>query len=297
MNTFPYILSSLHQLPQTTLVGEVKIPAPNKHFKRIPNDWIMYVISDGTMKIKEEDREYLLAKGDILILSPGKCHFGLPVNDSIHYYYIHFFWNTLEEIELSPDEYRKKKIHIQEQIISPMEESSQSDLLLLPKYLHPASHIFKDILEDTYELLRISQKALPHQQSMNDCLFLTILLKLSRCEILQLLPKASRSLFSPLPIMSYIKEHYKEKFDSRILEEHFHHNYDYMNRKFKENTGTTIFQFVEKYRIEESKKLLESKRFTIAEIAETLGFCNAYYFTKVFKKHENITPRDYKKSQ
>ena len=58
MNIFPYILSSLHQLPQTTLVGEVEISAPNKHFKRIPNDWIMYLISDGTMKIKVENREY-----------------------------------------------------------------------------------------------------------------------------------------------------------------------------------------------------------------------------------------------
>ena len=80
------------------------------------------------------------------------------------------------------------------------------------------------------------------------------------------------------------------------LEEVFHHNFDYMNRRFKQYTGTTIFAFLEKYRIEQSKKLLKSRQFTIAEIAENLGFCNAFYFSRVFKKHEHITPREYQKS-
>lgn len=296
MNTLSYLFSSLRELPQTTLLGEVKVPGPNKHFKRTPTDWILYVVSDGTMIIRENELEYHLTGGDILMLSPGKCHYGVPVNSPVHYYYMHFYWNTLEEIFLSEEEYQQKKINIQEKIITQMGEVSQPDYILFPKYSHPDAHIFREITEDIRHLLHVSQKALPHQQSMNECLFLMILLKLSREEVFQLLPKDSHSFSSTLPIMAYLKEHYKEKIKSETLEKVFHHNFDYMNRKFKENTGTTIFQFLEKYRIEESKKLLESKRFSITEIAEILGFCNAYYFTKVFKKHENITPKEYKNS-
>ncbi len=296
MNTFSYLFSSLEQLPCTSLLGEVKVPGPNKHFKRTPTDWILYVVSDGTMIIREDEMEYHLKGGDILMLSPGKCHFGLPVNSPVHYYYIHFHWNTLEEIILSEEEYQRKKIGIQEKIIAHMGEASQPDYILFPKYFHPDSQLFQEVTEDIRQLLHVSQKALPHQQSMNECLFLMILLKLSRWEMFQLLPKNNHSFSFTLPIMAYLKEHHREKINSKALEQVFHHNFDYMNRKFKENTGTTIFQFLERYRIEESKKLLESKRFSVTEIAEILGFCNAYYFTKVFKKHENLTPKEYKNS-
>lgn len=295
MDTLSYLSSSLQQLPQTTLMGEVRVPGPNRHFKRTPNEWILYLVSDGRMIIQEENRKYSLEKGDMLILSPGKCHFGLPVNDCIHYYYVHFFWKTLEEIALSSQEYLKRKMHIQENIITHMGADTPSDFLLLPKYLHLSASNFAETALNLRQLLFVWQKSLPHQQTMNHCLFLMILLQLSRSEMLQLLPESTHSCPSTLPIMAYLKEHYRNKITSNELERQFHHNYDYMNRRFKENTGATIFQFLEKIRIEESKKLLESKRFSVTEIAEYLGFCNAFYFTRVFKKHENISPSEYKK--
>lgn len=295
MNISSYISSSLQQLPHTTLQGEVYVPAPNKHFRRIPNDWILYIILDGSMKIREEKQEYLLSKGDALILSPGKCHYGLPVNDVIHYCYTHFYWDTLKELSLTPTDYQERKMSLQKELMTEIGRPSQTDMLLLPKRFHLSPGIFEEVTEDMHQFLHLSQRVFPHQQSMNDCFFLMILLKLSRAEVHQTLPKTSGSLTSSLPVIAYLKEHHREKLTSRHLEEQFHHNFDYMNRKFKESTGTTIFQFLEKYRIEESKKLLASKRFSVNEIAESLGFCNAFYFSRVFKKHENITPSDYKK--
>ena len=91
----------------------------------------------------------------------------------------------------------------------------------------------------------------------------------------------------------YLKSNYKTKITSVLLEKQFHHNFDYMNRKFKEVTGETIFAFLEKYRIEQAKILLSSKQFTVTQIADQLGFCNGFYFSKVFKKNEGISPREY----
>lgn len=295
MNTFPYLFSSLNELPKTSLIGEVDVPAPNKHFKRTPNEWILYVISSGNMKIQEDNQQYQLSAGDILFLSPKKCHFGLPVNDSIHYFYIHFHWNTLKELLLTPANYQNKKIEIQEKIFARLDQQSDSDFLLLPKYFHPPQTVFEDIVADIHHLLQNSQNVFPHQQSINNCLFFMLLLKLSRSEIYQSLPATQNSFSSVLPIITYLKEHHKEKITSMTLEKEFHHNFDYMNRKFKEATGTTIFAFLEKYWIEESKKWLASKRFSITEVAELLGFCNAFYFSKVFKKHEHISPSEFKR--
>ena len=295
MHPFPFIYTLLGELPKTTLIGEVRVPGPNKHFLRIPDEWILYIISDGTMIIREEEQEYTLTGGDILILSPGKCHFGIPVKDRVHYYYVHFRWDSLKDLTLTPTEFQKRKKSIQEESILMTEESPMPDHLLLPKHFHPVSPVYQEIEESTRSLLHSSRSMLPHQQNINDCTFLLTLLKLSQSEIIHTLPASSRTLSSILPVIAYLKEHHREKISGRLLEQNFHLSFDYMNRKFKENTGVTIFQFLEKYRVEQSKRLLESKRFSITEIAESLGFCNAFYFTKVFKKLENMTPSEYKK--
>ena len=108
-----------------------------------------------------------------------------------------------------------------------------------------------------------------------------------------LFPPNNIGTFSALPLLSYLKSNYKTKITSVLLEKQFHHNFDYMNRKFKEVTGETIFAFLEKYRIEQAKILLSSKQFTVTQIADQLGFCNGFYFSKVFKKNEGISPREY----
>ena len=52
------------QLPKEILSGSVSVPAPNSHFRRIPKEWILYIITEGTMKIKEDDKIYTLTAGD-----------------------------------------------------------------------------------------------------------------------------------------------------------------------------------------------------------------------------------------
>lgn len=294
MNPQHYLYTPMEKLPHLSLCGEVNIPSPNKHFKRTSNEWILYIITDGSMCIQEEQKQYHLTKGDILILSPHKCHFGLPVNDHVHYLYLHFHWDKLEELLLTFDEYQSKKIEFQEKFSVEWEQENTCDCFLIPKYLHPAQSIFWETLEQARSLVHTVPTA-PHQHTMNDCLFYLLLLRLSRAEVYQLLPQSSVRLFSVLPVITYLKEHYSQKITSQKLEETFHHNFDYMNRRFKETTGHTIFAFLEKYRIEKGKQLLESRQFTITEIAASIGFCNSFYFSKVFKKHEHITPSEYQK--
>lgn len=296
MDVFPCVISPLHELPQTSLLGEVFVPGPNKHFRRTPAEWILYIVTEGTMIICEEEQEYRLTAGDVLLLAPGKCHCGVLVQDAVRYYYLHFHWDKLRELSLTHREYLDRGREIQEAVVSHIGEDSPRDYLLLPRFFHPTPDAFQNLTADFRILQRDFDKVLPHQDARNNCALFSLLLNLSRSELLRTPPSAGHTLSPTLPIMAYIREHCRERVTSRQLEEHFHHNFDYMNRKFKETMGMTIFQFLEKYRIEESKKLLESNRFSVAEIAESLGFCNAYYFSRVFKKQENMTPTQYRKS-
>lgn len=290
MKSENYIIGSLTNTPTFSLAGEVHVPAPNKHFQRSSEDWILYIITDGRMKITEVEKQYTLTAGDIMIFSPGKHHFGHPVNERIDYYYIHFFWNGLHDISMSKEQYiqHKTKRH---QISSIHSEFSEP--FLLPKYFHPSQTSFNEILEQTHLLLKNSTKDFIYQKSKNNALLLLLLILMAQTEFTRILYTESSKASLPLLILDFLKINYSNKITSTLLEQHFHHNFDYMNRRFKQYTGTTIFAFLEKYRIEQGKKLLKSQQFTISEIADSLGFCNAFYFSKVFKKHEHITPKEY----
>jgi two-component system response regulator YesN len=64
---------------------------------------------------------------------------------------------------------------------------------------------------------------------------------------------------------------------------------------FKQETGTTIRQYLAEYRLELAKKLIASERYKIHAIAEICGYASASYFTKVFRASTNLTPVEYRK--
>lgn len=51
--------------------------------------------------------------------------------------------------------------------------------------------------------------------------------------------------------------------------------------------------FLQKYRINEACSLLHSGSYTITEIANSVGFADPLYFSRVFKKIKGVTPSDY----
>jgi len=67
-------------------------------------------------------------------------------------------------------------------------------------------------------------------------------------------------------------------------------------RKFRDVFGTSPIQFVTEEKIRQAKYQLVNTRESIFEIAESLGFADSRYFSKVFKQFEGITPTEYRES-
>jgi transcriptional regulator GlxA family with amidase domain len=65
-------------------------------------------------------------------------------------------------------------------------------------------------------------------------------------------------------------------------------------RRFKESTGGSPLAFVHKIRIEASKALLENTKLRIDEIVDRVGYTDAGALRRVFKKHTNMSPREYR---
>ncbi|WP_020532559.1 hybrid sensor histidine kinase/response regulator transcription factor [Flexithrix dorotheae] len=64
-------------------------------------------------------------------------------------------------------------------------------------------------------------------------------------------------------------------------------------RKFQALTGQTVKEFIRAYRLKYALKLLETKAYSISEIAYQVGFRNHPNFTRAFQKHFGYSPSDY----
>lgn len=73
------------------------------------------------------------------------------------------------------------------------------------------------------------------------------------------------------------------------------YNRSYLSKRFKDEVGETITDYIHKTKIEYSIELMESKIYHFNEIAEVLGYSNYSYFSKVFKKYYHMSPAEYVK--
>ena len=69
----------------------------------------------------------------------------------------------------------------------------------------------------------------------------------------------------------------------------------HFTRIFKDVTGITFRKYHNKTRIEASKILLKKQELNITQICYAVGFNDASYFSRVFRKFEGISPVLYKK--
>jgi two-component system, response regulator YesN len=104
--------------------------------------------------------------------------------------------------------------------------------------------------------------------------------------------------YSPLvrKAAEYIAVHYSKPFNLTQLSDALHVNSAHLSRQFKKETGMTLTDFHQKRRIEEAKILLKNSESTIRWIADYVGFDDAGYFTRTFRKLEGMTPSQYRNS-
>lgn len=68
----------------------------------------------------------------------------------------------------------------------------------------------------------------------------------------------------------------------------------YLSALFKKTTGITIGQYLTDIRMERAKELLASPQLKLYQVAELVGYEDANYFTKLFKKKTGMLPSEYR---
>ncbi|WP_419888408.1 helix-turn-helix domain-containing protein [Neobacillus niacini] len=71
-------------------------------------------------------------------------------------------------------------------------------------------------------------------------------------------------------------------------------SHSYLSILFKKEVGISVSDYIQQVKIDEAKNLIEYTETPLSEIGSLLNFSDQSYFTKVFKKHTGITPKQYK---
>ena len=95
-------------------------------------------------------------------------------------------------------------------------------------------------------------------------------------------------------ILSYIEENYQNKITLNDIARHIHLCESECTRLFKRHMNTTLFAFLQEYRIERSLELLQAGE-PISAVADKAGFSDPNYYSKVFARITGCSPREYRK--
>ena len=281
-------------LPQITNANTVTIDLPYVHYKRTPAEYILYVITQGIMYLTEGETDYTLKPGDFIFLDPSRCHYGRE-SSRCTYYYFHFHCPAIQESRMTKTEYQQ--ILRKRRILSTSTgeaDSLENPPLLLPKYFHLNSKSFQNLETHAISIkLNFHDPLEGHQQLASSAMIIFLTMLERALTDLALENETSKELIS-FQIIAYLKIYYYQHLSSEDIANHFHGNFDYLNRQFKKTIGKTIFQWLNEYRITVAKYLLQTGYYTNGQIAARTGFNNEFYFSKVFKKITGMPPTEYK---
>ncbi|NNC57662.1 MAG: response regulator transcription factor [Woeseiaceae bacterium] len=93
-----------------------------------------------------------------------------------------------------------------------------------------------------------------------------------------------------LPALYFVKQNFRYKIRSEAVSDLCNMSPFRFSRSFREQYGITFQDYVVRYRILESCRLLEDPNANITDVAYAVGFNDASYFSRTFRRYVGTTP-------
>jgi len=219
------------------------------------------VITNGKGHFKTESYEKDLKQGDVLIIDKIDKYSIYSLDDNFSYVTMAFSLGEGQRFRAFNIPYRVNLNY--EEIINPL----LSELLEVWK-IKPLNYKIKarGILNDL--LLEVTNKTMKKF----------------------LLNEKFTEIYSTI---EYINANYNKNINLDDVALMAGYSSSHYRKKFKEYLGISPQKYIENIRIDSAKEMIKSEMFTFSEIAEKLGYCDIYHFSKDFKKNTGITPKQY----
>lgn len=227
--------------------------------KHIHQSFEIMLVTDGTMDVTVDRREYTLKKGDAIFIFPNQVH-SLRSDKSEHITFVFspllvnaYFSKIKDKIPASPvfcpDEYIKKALY---------SLSADSSVILKKGVLYSVCAAF----DKNAEYVPPDYK--------------------------------SRHFYE---IFSYIENNYTKECSLSEAAKQIGMNYSYVSRDFARLVGMSFNDYVNLMRLNMACHLLKNTEYSVTECALESGFGSTHTFNRNFREQYGITPYKYRKSQ
>lgn len=95
----------------------------------------------------------------------------------------------------------------------------------------------------------------------------------------------------------YLYDHYAQPLSLAALADQLGYTPQYLSSLFRKETGMSPNGYVQRLRVERSCRLLAESNRRISEIAQEVGYCDLKHFETIFRRHTNVTPRQFRAGQ
>ncbi|SEK96479.1 AraC-like ligand binding domain-containing protein [Carnobacterium iners] len=232
------------------------------------------IIIDGETLYTIDNHTVYLEKETILLFNPGTIHYEQALNNM-----------------------RNTQLHI-----------GFRNILLdcFPKDFFPVESPIIHLKEHNKEFFIICQKIIAERAANKPGV--ELMLKALVTQLIVLLLRDSSALMNKIiqetltadeqkkqqtvnEIIHYLETHYRKDITLNDLARHYFLSSTNLSRIFKEETGDSPINYLIKVRLEQAKLLLDTKtNMSIKEISKLVGYNDALYFSKLFKKHYGQSP-------
>ncbi|UOW66502.1 response regulator transcription factor [Paraclostridium bifermentans] len=92
--------------------------------------------------------------------------------------------------------------------------------------------------------------------------------------------------------IDYIHKNYKQHISLQDISNYVFLSHEYFSRLFKEEVGENFSSYLTNYRMKKAESLIKNTDMKISQIAIEVGYTNASYFSRSYKKFKGISPED-----
>ncbi|MCI8387171.1 MAG: AraC family transcriptional regulator [Clostridiales bacterium] len=250
--------------------GRVDLPYDfTTHERYGRHDYYLMYLTSGNLEALVDGKEYLLVPGDVVIFPPEREYrYNRQGNADIQYLWAHFTGNDAESMlrRFGFGAHGVFKIGIDENI-------SMLFMLMMEDF----------VMQDKYYAESASNRL--------TSIFIAMRRKLDRIAEL-----GSGSMGRIFESIKYIHTNFQKPISNEKLASIEHLSVSQYIELFKKSTGATPRSYIIELRIRNACDLLCRSDLTVSQIAQTVGYDDAHYFSRLFKLHRGISPENYRRS-
>ena len=150
------------------------------------------------------------------------------------------------------------------------------------------------------EAAQLQAVLLQIQDGLTGCGDLTALCALAAAALFGLLEHYAQlqAREKSLPVQAarqYIAQHYTEALTLELVAAQVFLSPSYLSALFRKELKQTFNDYVTELRVKAAKNLLAQPTYTIAQVAELVGYTDAKYFSRIFTKKVGLKPVEYRR--